>query len=183
MNLAAEADQAAVGEIDRTTQRLFSQSYLKSILHYDKDTGIFTWKKLAPCIHNVKVGDAAGFRKEGYIVICINKLNYRAGRLAWLYVNGVWPTSEIDHKNTIKDDNRWTNLRDGTRSFNMQNQRRAMLSNKSTGVLGVYPEGSRFRAIITINKNSRRLGTYDSKEEAHRAYVTAKREIHAGGTL
>ena len=63
---------------------------LRAILHYDPETGIWTW--LIAASNNVKVGDVAGSKeKQGYWVIVIDYRRYKAHRLAWLYMTGEWP--------------------------------------------------------------------------------------------
>lgn len=94
---------------------------LRELLHYDPQTGIFTWRVTRG---NLKACSRAGSMKEdGYIRVCIGERRYHAHRLAWLYVTGDWPVEEIDHINRNKADNRFTNLRPATRSTNEQNRR------------------------------------------------------------
>lgn len=154
---------------------------LRELLAYSKKTGVFTWK--CPTSRKHKCGDVAGSRVgHRYIHIEIDGRSYGAHRLAWLYVRGVWPSGQIDHKNGVRDDNRFDNLRDGSRSFNQQNQRKAQ-SRNMTGFLGVSRSGKRFKARIVVASAQRQIGTFDTPEEAHRAYVQAKRRLHAGGCL
>jgi hypothetical protein len=98
-------------------------------------------------------------------------------------MTGAWPLFEIDHRNGIGTDNRWKNLRDGTRSFNIQNQRRARSDNK-TGFLGVHRSGKKerkgFVAKIQLDGKQRYLGVFSTAEAAHAAYLAAKRRIHPG---
>jgi hypothetical protein len=130
-----------------------------------------------------RAGDVAGtVNNNGYRLIRVGDGRYRAHRLAWLYTHGAWPTGEIDHINGIRDDNRLANLRDVTVSVNQQNRKRAA-SNGSTGLLGVSTAKARYRAAIALNGRTTYLGSFDTAEEAHAAYVTAKRELHEGCTL
>src|SRR5262245_11249534 len=93
---------------------------VRSLLHYDLETGIFTWK--VDRARHVCAGDIAGTRTpHGYLVIGIRGTNYFAHRLAFLWVKGEWPKAELDHINLLKIDNRWVNLREATRSQNMFN--------------------------------------------------------------
>ena len=91
---------------------MITQEYLKSVLYYDKDTGLFTWK-ISNKKGHVKEGKLAGSKdNRGYVKIQINKKDYTAHRLAWFYIYGEWPKQVIDHINRIKFDNRIENLRD-----------------------------------------------------------------------
>lgn len=161
-----------------------TQKRLKEVLHYSVRTGIFTWKtRLARRIH---IGDVAGSHpnSQGYTHIAIDGIEYKAHRLAWLYVYGEWPDGEIDHKNTVKHHNWIKNLRDLTRTGNKQNTTKAYTNNK-TGLLGVSfnKESRNFIAKIMINGKTKTIGRYLTPELAHKAYVKAKRKYHKMGTL
>ena len=84
-----------------------TEARLKERLHYDPDTGIFTWLKMSR--QPKRLGSVAGGRCDGYIQIYLDGLIYRAHRLAWLYMTGEWPVGYLDHKNGVRDDNRWCN--------------------------------------------------------------------------
>ena len=83
-----------------TAKNDLSQEYIKSILIYNPETGLFTW------VHrnSKKVGRMTN---SGYIQIGINCRLYMAHRLAYLYMIGKWPEYDIDHINMNKSDNRW----------------------------------------------------------------------------
>ena len=89
---------------------------VQSLLDYDPDTGIFTWKIDIPS--RVRAGDRAGTLTtgpdKGYRYIKINQRRYKASHLAWFLMTGAWPTKLIDHWNRIRDDDRWLNLREVT---------------------------------------------------------------------
>ena len=154
---------------------------LREVLDYDQETGVFTWKIRTHS--RVKAGDVAGaLRPDGYIQISIDGCLHRAHRLAWLYVTGESPPSEIDHINCVKNDNRISNLRLATRSENLQNQLRAK-SNNNTGFLGVSPNLWKFKAEIQVDGKRRYIGTFPTPEEAHAAYLKAKRQLHPYGTI
>lgn len=109
------------------------QKELKELLHYDPETGAFTWLVSRG---RVKVGAVAGgISGKGYIAIKINQARYYAHRLAWLYVHGHSPPNETDHINGIRTDNRLCNLRLATNSENQMN-RKQNINNKS-GFKGV----------------------------------------------
>lgn len=158
-----------------------TQDRLKELLSYDPETGFFTWLIYRNC--NSRVGGRAGtINTRGYRAINIEGCVLLAHRLAWFYMNGVWPDSDIDHKSGIRDDNRWANLRVLSRAQNMQNLHTHHKDNK-TGYLGVVPYKSRFTAHIRINGKNKYVGTYDTPELAHAAYVEVKRAHHPAGML
>jgi len=153
---------------------------LRSMLDYDPDTGIFRWR-MQPS-RNVNAGAVAGSVKYlGYISIRVNRTDFMAHRLAWLYTHGVMPTHDIDHINGDKTDNRIRNLRDVSRSVNLQNQTCPRMDNTS-GYLGVSfrKDTKRWCAQIKVNRRKQHLGYFKSAEAAHAAYLAAKLRLHPG---
>lgn len=159
---------------------MITQKYLKSILHYDSETGIFIRIKITN--RKQKIGEICGtLMNRGYISIKIDKKSYLSHRLAWFYVYGKWPKNNIDHINNNKLDNRICNLRDIPQSLNVQNLKKSYSNNK-TGLLGVCKQknSSKWRAEIRINYEKIFLGLFETAELAHEAYLTAKNQIHKG---
>jgi len=160
---------------------MLTQERLKELLHYDPETGIFTWR--ATTSNRVKTGDRAGNRNtNGYRRLRIDNVHYLEHRLAWFYLFGEWPKPFIDHINGDPSDNRIANLRVATRLINQQNFRRAR-KDSATGVQGVYASGKRFYAKIKVKGEKMYLGMFPTKEDAHQAYLTAKRKHHEGCTI
>lgn len=155
---------------------------LKEILNYDFDTGIFTWKKRL-CSRTV-IGQTAGCLRNGYITINILGKRYQAHRLALIYTYGHCDSFDVDHINGIKTDNKIVNLRFATRSENKQNIKKIQPNNKS-GYMGVdwHKSTGFWRATITIMRKQKHLGLYKTPEEAHQAYLSAKRNFHPFSTL
>lgn len=162
-----------------------TREQLAELLSYDDETGVFTWRRHG--VNALRAGAVAGrVNRQGYVVIKVSQRQYRAHRLAWFMVYGTWPAGQIDHINGQRADNRIANLRDVSRSVNCQNQRKAMSSN-TTGLLGVrrFPRNKTnpFAAAITVAGKSLHLGYHPTAEEAHAAYVLAKKRLHEGCTL
>ena len=152
---------------------------LNEVVTYDPNTGVFRWRK--KITSKVVVGAVAGCtRKDGYVVLRIDRVTYYAHRLAWFYMTGEWPPEDVDHK--IGKSNEWANLRKCSRTVNMQNVRAARKSNP-TGLLGAIRHRNRFIAVIRVGGQKLRLGSFDSAQAAHEAYVAAKRRYHEGCTL
>jgi hypothetical protein len=147
-------------------------------LQYYADTGTFVWRTKSSS--RARAGSIAGTTNgNGYRQIGIGGRIYPAHRLAWCWTYGKWPIYDIDHINGVKDDNRLANLREATRSENMQNQRRAQSSNKSSGILGVHKTAKqKWLAHIKLNKKLHYLGSFDTAEAACAAYTAAKQALH-----
>ena len=155
-----------------------SAQELREELHYCPETGAFRWLRAAK---GRRMATPPGTKTPaGYLRLCIGHRRYLAHRAAWLYVNGYWPESDVDHINGNRLDNRICNLRLATHSENQQNRKRASRTNKSSGVLGVGWDGSknRWRAEICVRGKRRTLGRYATIEEASAAYQRAKAELH-----
>lgn len=148
---------------------------LREVLHYDPATGRFTWQIATS--RRVSVGDEAGSIADGYISICVDRRHYRAHVLAWFYMTGRWPTGDVDHENLVRDDNRWVNLREATRSNNMGNTRRH--SDNKSGFKGVHWEEKtkRWCAQILCDGKKFWLGRHSTPEAAHQAYSAKAAEL------
>ena len=161
-------------------QDAITAEYVRSILHYDPETGDLRWKHRndKPGYVNSRwVGKIAGHsRKDGYSSIMIDGYLYLVHRLAWLYVTGKWPCEHIDHINLDPSDNCFSNLREATRSQNAANSH-TPISNTS-GVKGVswFKASSKWMAQIENNGKHIHLGLFSTKEKAHAAYVKAAKE-------
>lgn len=156
---------------------MITQVRLKELLHYEPETGVFTW--LERTSNRVKVGESAGrIDSKGYWRISLDGSCYRAHRLAWLYMRGKWPKLEIDHRNGGRTDNSWRNLRSGTRHENSQNMARR--SDNIHGVTGVsfVPKRNKWVAQLTAYGERVFHGYFPNKEAARAAYLAAKLKFH-----
>ena len=160
---------------------MLTQKRLREVLHYSPDTGEFL--RLVTTSHKIKPGSVAGTVNGcGYRQINIDGTVFYAHRLAWFYMTGEWPMNDIDHLNGARADNRWSNLRSVDRRTNLENQRAPSKNNK-LGLLGVIESNGSFIASITTNRKHIHLGSFDTAEDAHRAYLRAKKALHVGCTL
>ena len=133
-------------------------------LCYDAKRGIF-WLRKGTSGH--AAGSYCGIlRKDSYRYIKLNQYEYLEHRLAWLYIKGYFPETDIDHENRKKWDNRFKNLREASRSCNMRNTPNRK-DNKS-GIKGVSWCKTRQGWVATIFGNGKlvNLGRFQSKIEA-----------------
>ncbi|MGB4781054.1 HNH endonuclease [Candidatus Methylomirabilis sp.] len=148
----------------------------KAIWRYDPETGHFFW--LVSPSRKIVIGNRAGHQIDGRWRLYFDGKGYKAGRVAWLFMTGEWPSSEIDHINRQPLDNRFVNLRPATRLENSRNTSRAV------GVLGVkgvvqIANSDRYFSRIRIGRKKRlHLGCFDTIEEAKAAYDAAVIKYH-----
>lgn len=150
----------------KKSTEILTQQRLHELLHYDKDTGIFTNKiTRGP---NALVGQQAGCIDiiTGYRSIIVDSIKYRANRLAWFYVEGYWPEHDIDHKDRNRHNNRWMNLRHISRQCNIRNMK--IKVNNTSGVTGVFwrKTNRKWASFITVSYKKLHLGTYENKLDA-----------------
>mgnify|MGYP003632980392 FL=1 len=113
---------------------MLTQERLKEVLEYNPDMGVFIWIK--PPGKRLKYGEVAEYLDaRGYYAIGLDKKQYRAHRLVFLYMTGSFPRNEVDHINHNRADNRWANLRDVSRTENGKNQK--LNSRNTSSVCGV----------------------------------------------
>ena len=170
---------------------------VRALLDYEPSTGVFSWKRRpvfefpdtrAMKSWNTKhAGKQAGTVNvvNGYVQIGFGERKAYAHRLAFLWMNGAWPSEQVDHINGARADNRWANLRDVPCFVNLQNLKRTKRKDCTTGRLGAFVDkrDGRFQAQIRVQGVVHSLGRYATADEAHEAYLAAKRRLHAGCTL
>jgi len=175
---------------DRSTA--LTAKELRRRIDYDPYTGVFRYKIAPECQSHIKVGDIAGYVREGrYLVIKIDGKAYYAHRLAWLHTYGVWPDHLLDHEDTNKLNNAIHNLRPASQAENKTNG--PLYENNTSGFKGVtryrckhIQKGTecscppRWKAQATINQKVTYLGLFDTKELAHEAYVKAVKAARPG---
>lgn len=149
---------------------------LREVLSYNPMTGEFLWLIKS---NSRAIGSIAGtLDAKGYCCIKINQCVYKAHRLAWLYVYGVWPTKRLDHFDGVKNNNRLTNLREATPTQNLFNT--GLCSSNTSGFKGVsfYKRVGMFVASARINGKKKHLGFHATAELASEAYQAAAKEHH-----
>lgn len=148
---------------------------LRELLRYDPDTGeFFRLTKRRGCKGGV--GAVAGTPdKDGYILICIDRVLYKAHRLAVLWMTGQWPLDVVNHLDGITHNNQWGNLQCCTRT---ENNRHTRLSGSNTsGVKGVswHKQAGKWQAFITVDRVRRGLGHFAKFEDAVAAREEAEK--------
>lgn len=152
-----------------------TQERLKERVSYNPETGIFVWRETfsGTCREGWPAGRPSTGRAAGYLRITIDAREYKAHRLAWLWMTGEWPAKQIDHRNGDGSDNRWSNLRACSQSQNKGNSK--VYKNSKTGIKGVslHSATGKWHAVIQVNKKSIYLGRFTEIDDAVEAYRQA----------
>lgn len=171
-NKVSEYSATAANNTDDIRHETLTQEYLKSILDYDLDTGIFTWK--INKAKRTKIGDIAGWLDNGYREIEINDKKYKAHRLAWLYVYGEMPKKLIDHIDNNRSNNKISNLREATYQTNNENYRTPKTNKSGIKNVSWYKSLNKWVVGISIKKTKKTIGYFDDLELAELVAVEAR---------
>lgn len=153
----------------------FTIHRLRELLAYEPDTGRFLWLEDR---RRARTGLVAGSicPINGYRRFRISGRDYRAARLAWLYVYGVWPTHYVDHVNGNRTDDRIVNLREATAGENSLNSADRLGRALPRGVRKCSA-GPRWFSTITFAGRTQYLGTFETPVRAGEAYQRAATEL------
>ena len=179
--------------------------FLRECFEYDPETGILTWKErplehflLSRLPENDTIvetvspersrnrfntryaGTQVGTLNRGYLQtrLTINGERHttvNVHRICWALATGEWPKNEINHINSIHNDNRLCNLEDATRSENQSNPNDPLRKSNRSGYRGVFwsIQYQKWIAILRIKGRQEWLGKFDTPEEASKVYLDA----------
>lgn len=132
-------------------------AHLRSQFTYDCETGkLYRLKQRSYYL-------AQPMEEAGPTVMVAGR-SYRTDRVIWHYCNGQWPVGKLIHANGDEADNRLENLQE------------VCLSPIPGKLLGAHfnRRTGRWYAMISRNGRNKSLGTFDSAEDAHKAYILAR---------
>lgn len=173
-----------------------SQEVLRQLLDYDPETGALTWRERSEgdfeasatrsaahicALWNVRyAGTAAlncvsgGGERGGYCEGNLGGQGAKAHRVIWKWMTGEDP-EQIDHTNGVRQDNRWSNLRNVAWTENAKNHKRR--SDNTTGAVGIYwypHERKQGKWLVKIG--SKHVGYFACIGQAIRARKQAERQ-------
>lgn len=172
-----------------------SAEYVRQLLDYDAIAGILTWKNrepqmFTPGFHSAETqckawnakfaGAQAGHvsQNDGYLRLYIDNSPYLGHRIVWLIVYGTMPPYKLDHKNGVRSDIKFKNLRPATDAENGQNRKHH--KNNTSGYSGVtwHKRAQKWYANISVRHNKIFLGSFETAQDASIAYLEAKKQLH-----
>tara|TARA_R110000868_G_scaffold212233_1_gene462209 strand:- start:7 stop:516 length:510 start_codon:yes stop_codon:yes gene_type:complete len=164
------------------TDKILTQEKLKTLLSYDPDTGILTWRK--KFCRSIKVGSQVGTpTSEGYVAFQIGGKKFYAHRAIWFFVHGVWPPEEIDHINHVRNDNRLCNLRLANRLENSHNTQKH--EKNFSGHKGVvwHIRNKKWQVQMRFKGKAYYVGQFINLEEAIQARFQTETKLYADHNL
>jgi len=153
--------------VNRNAERIpafIDQAFLLSKFIYVPETGEIIRKKTGRVTGSLST--------NGYLRTSIGYTRISNHWIVWMMHHGEWPSDQIDHINRIPTDNRIENLRLSNYRLNALN--RGTSTRNKSGFVGVHLDRSKWCAMITRNAKAVYLGNFDTKEEAHAAYMAAR---------
>lgn len=175
------------------SKALPSPSVLRQLLRYEPETGRLFWRERGPQWfqsgvqtkeHNCAAWNKRNAGREaftavshGYRIGAVFHRNLRAHRVIWAMTTGVWPSSEIDHINHNRQDNRISNLREVSGGQNSKNM--SLMNTNTSGACGVawHRQARKWRAYIGKDDSQIHLGLFATKVEAIVARNIAARHL------
>ncbi len=124
----------------------------------------------------IREGALAGsVNYKGYRVLSRLKKTFFAHKMVWLAETAYYPNEEqVDHKNGVRDDNRFSNLR---LCSNFENSLNRPVRGKSK-YRGVYFDSvnQKWRAETYLDGKKKTLGRFITEEDAYNAWLTVNKE-------
>ena len=134
---------------------------------YDPETGFLHHKHAKPGLFKDAV--AGSKNTAGYVQVNIGRASYVAHRVIWCMQTGEDPKHlTVDHRNGVKNDNRFENLRLATKQQNTWNAPGRFIER--------YPSGN-YRVRIKHSGELLTIGTFPTFEEAAAAYDAKALEL------
>jgi len=152
------------------------QTLLKTLFNYDPYTGIFKRINRLKCNGELSPCDFVGKAKStyGYLQYTIKGKTYDVHRLIFMYMDGSFAETDIDHIDGDRLNNKWNNLRKVSRETNLRNVGKRKTSHK--GVTGVGLQKSSKKWKVWIGKKYQKCG-FNTFEEALHHRKTMEKEL------
>jgi len=87
-------------------------------------------------------------------------------------VKGYMP-KQVDHRDLIRNNNIWDNLRKATNSLNSANKIKSNNSVSKYKGVSIHKSSGLWRARLKVKKNEKHLGLFEDEIEAAKAYNEA----------
>lgn len=147
-------------------------------LRYEPETGFLFWRKKAS--DKTVIGKRAGWQRSpnGYRQVGLVKEIVYEHRLIWLIVTGAFPEFQIDHRNGLKYDNKFDNLREASGTQNLANI--GVKRDNTSGTKNVHWCNTKKRWIVKVKRSGsvHHVGAFSDYGTAVIAADAARLAVH-----
>jgi hypothetical protein len=160
--------------VQQTKHDKFTVEFVRRTFKYDPEDGVLRWNIRG---QGIPYGKRAGSFANGHWSVRIFDKRFFTGPLIWFYMTGEWPDQMVDHKDGVKTNDKWSNLRLATRAQNAMNAK--VRKDNILGHKGIHqnPNG-KFRVTITVDKKTLHLGYVKTLKEAIAVRKAAEQKYH-----
>lgn len=106
------------------------------------------------------------------------QLIVKRSHVIWFLKTNIWPTLIIDHRNKIKSDDRFDNLRHVTHSTNMLNRNCSLNRDLPPGIYHTGSKNKKYKASIFREGKADVLGSFESLDEALEVLESARKDYN-----
>ncbi|NQY60806.1 HNH endonuclease [Cognatishimia sp.] len=146
----------------------FTVEELKRFFEYDPIKGQLFWKPRGDKSFDAQYGGKPAFTcaSNGYLEGALLGEKMKAHRVIWAINHGYWPTTEIDHINHVRSDNRISNLREVSHRENSIN--RGFNKSNTSGHSGICwcKTQSKWKVQLTVFGKKKTVGRFQDLPEA-----------------
>jgi hypothetical protein len=147
---------------------------LRVAFAYDPETGVVTRRSTGLRLLRLD--------SEGYVSVQFKGSKYALHRIIWRIQTGDDPeSSQIDHRDRVRSNNAWDNLRLATADQNAQNSTKPP---GRSGVRGVqwHSKDRRWHVVIRVGDVKHRFGSYKTVVEAESVARASREKMHGDFT-
>lgn len=147
----------------------------------DAETGLLYWRARGNARWDARYAGEQAFTAtsaRGYKVGKVLGYPTQAHTIVFAMTHGRWPDGDVDHKNGDRADNRPDNLRECTRSQNMQNRGSTRSGTSRFKGVSWCRQTGKWRASIKVHGKVRQLGRFTNEIDAAKSYDRACADVH-----
>ena len=146
-------------------ERGLSIERCRELFELDYSTGELTRRVLTG--PHTRIGDKVNtIGGEGYLIVSVSGRRYLVHRIVFAMVNNRWPSDLIDHCNSVRTDNRPSNLREATTKQNTRNRLRSKANTSGYDGVSWNTRLQKWAAQIWTGKRNKCLGYFTDKADA-----------------
>ena len=153
-------------------------------IYYEVNTGLPWSSRTRSDPHGADLHRIYGTVNGMYYKVKVDRKDVLFHHLVWdFFFGGRIKNTHmvVDHRDGNTLNNLITNLQYVSQTVNAQ--KKTLMRSNVLGIQGVKKQGGKYRARIVINAKLTSIGSYNTIEEAHNAYLAAKIKYHGAESV